>query len=186
MRREFLQNFKVNDQALPKEIVDAIMAENGRDIEAVKDKYSDYDTVKNQLEEAKTTIADFKAQGNDIEAVRTKAAEWEQKYNDAITAHKQAMADRDFSDKLNGAISKAHGKNSKAIMALLDVDTLKASKNQEADIQSAIEACQKENDYLFGSDKPAPFAVGTGVQNNNTNNNEVTTLAGALREKYAH
>lgn len=27
-------NFKVGDQALPKEVVDAIMAENGRDIEA--------------------------------------------------------------------------------------------------------------------------------------------------------
>ena len=179
MRREFLQNFKVNDQALPKEIVDAIMAENGRDIEAVKDKYSDYDTVKNQLEEAKTTIADFKAQGTDLEAVRTKAAEWEQKYNDAITAHKQAMADRDFSDRMTAAISKAHGKNSKAIMALLDVDTLKASKNQEADIQSAIENCQKENDYLFGSDKPAPFAVGTGTGGHVDNDPLASFRAGA-------
>ena len=30
MKREFLQNFKVGDQALPKEIIDAIMDENGR------------------------------------------------------------------------------------------------------------------------------------------------------------
>lgn len=33
MKREFLQNLKVGDQALPKEVIDAIMAENGRDIE---------------------------------------------------------------------------------------------------------------------------------------------------------
>ena len=36
MKREFLQNFKVGDQPLSKEIIDAIMAENGRDIEAAK------------------------------------------------------------------------------------------------------------------------------------------------------
>ena len=179
MRREFLQNFKVNDQALPKEIVDAIMAENGRDIEAVKDKYSDYDTVKEQLSNAEKALKDVQDQGADLEAVRTTAKDWEQKYNEAVANHEKEMADRDFSDKLNGAISKAHGKNSKAIMALLDVDTLKASKNQEADIQSAIEACQKENDYLFGSDKPAPFAVGTGTGGHVDNDPLASFRAGA-------
>ena len=42
MKREFLQNFKVGDQALPKEIIDAIMDENGRDIEAAKKRFADY------------------------------------------------------------------------------------------------------------------------------------------------
>ncbi len=36
MKREFLSNFQVNGQQLPKEVIDAIMAENGRDIEAAK------------------------------------------------------------------------------------------------------------------------------------------------------
>lgn len=47
MKREFLQSLQVGDSALPKEIVDAIMAENGKDIQAHKqaaqqweDKYS--------------------------------------------------------------------------------------------------------------------------------------------------
>ena len=56
MKREFLQNFKVGDQPLPKEVIDAIMAENGRDIEAAKKSYEDYDHIKNQLEEAQKTI----------------------------------------------------------------------------------------------------------------------------------
>lgn len=43
MKREFLQNFKVGDQALPKEIIDAIMDENGRDIEAAKKPFADMD-----------------------------------------------------------------------------------------------------------------------------------------------
>lgn len=36
MKREFLQNFKVGDQPLPKDVIDAIMEENGWDIEAAK------------------------------------------------------------------------------------------------------------------------------------------------------
>lgn len=36
MKREFLENLKLGDQALSKELIDAIMQENGRDIEAAK------------------------------------------------------------------------------------------------------------------------------------------------------
>ena len=79
MKREFLQNIKVGDAALPKEVIDLIMEENGRDIEATKGKFSDYDTIKTQLSEAQATIQGFKDQGQDIEAVRAKATEWENK-----------------------------------------------------------------------------------------------------------
>ena len=36
MKREFLSNFQVNGQSLPKEVIDAILAESSRDIEAAK------------------------------------------------------------------------------------------------------------------------------------------------------
>lgn len=36
MKREFLKNLTVNGQPLPKEVIDAIMEENGRDIQAAK------------------------------------------------------------------------------------------------------------------------------------------------------
>lgn len=49
MKREFLQNFKVGDQPLPNEIIEAIMAENGRDVQAEQAKHVDYDHVKETL-----------------------------------------------------------------------------------------------------------------------------------------
>ncbi|NLU23724.1 MAG: hypothetical protein GXW99_03170 [Clostridiales bacterium] len=58
MKTEFLQNLKIGDQALTKEIIDAIMAENGRDIEAAKKPFADYDHIKEQL---KTTQDGLKA-----------------------------------------------------------------------------------------------------------------------------
>ena len=36
MKKEFLKNFQVNGVVLPDEIVDAILAENARDLDAAK------------------------------------------------------------------------------------------------------------------------------------------------------
>ena len=162
MKREFLQNLKVNDQPLPKEVIDAIMAENGRDIEAAKKPFADYDTIKNQLDEAQKTIKGF--QDQDIEGVRKSAKDWEEKYNQAVKDHEAKLADMAFDRALEDAISGAKGKNAKAIRALLDVDTLKASKNQEADIKAALEGLQKDSGYLFDNEgTPPPYAPGAGA-----------------------
>lgn len=166
MKREFLQNFKVNDQLLPKEVIDAIMAENGRDIEAAKAPFADYETVKNQLSEAQKTIKGFQDQGNDIETVRKSAKDWEDKYNQAVADHQQKMADMAFDHALDAAITGANGRNAKAIKALLDVETLKGSKNQEADIKTALEGLKKDSGYLFDDGQvPPPYSSGAGTGN---------------------
>lgn len=163
MKTEFLQNFKVGDQPLPKDVIDAILAENGRDIEAAKKPFADYDTIKNQLSEAQKTIKGFQDQGADIEEVRKSAKDWEDKYNKAIADHKKEMDDLAFDGILKDAIQTAKGRNDKAIRALLEVDTLKASKNQAEDIKTALEALKKDNGYLFDDEStPPPYAFGTG------------------------
>lgn len=162
MKREFLQNLKVGDQPLSKEVIDAIMAENGRDIEAAKKPFTDYDHLKTQLEEAQKTIQGFKDQ--DIEGVRKSARDWEEKYNQAVKDHEAKLADMAFDRKIEDAITGAKGKSSKAIKALLDMDALKASKNQDADIKAAMDALQKESGYLFGDEgNPPPYSSGAGT-----------------------
>ena len=72
------------------------------------------------------------------------------------------IADRDLNDLVKENIAAANGKNAKAIMALLDVETLKASKNQKEDIAAALKALTEAEDskMLFGAPEPNP--VGTG------------------------
>ncbi len=48
MKREFLQSFKVGDQPLPKEIIDAIMDKNGQDIQQAKQGAQDWEDKYNQ------------------------------------------------------------------------------------------------------------------------------------------
>ena len=76
-------------------------------------------------------------------------------------------SDYAFDASLKEAIRKASGRNEKAIMALLDVDTLKASKNQAQDIEAAITTLKKDNDYLFQQTTAVPRVVSstTGINN---------------------
>ena len=108
----------------------------GKDLPGGLDKFKDVDADKLNSE-----IADLKKQ----------LEEKDKSYN-------AQLADRDFDDIVKDAIAAAHGKNAKAIKALLDVDTLKASKNQKADVEKAIKALTEAEDskMLFGEDQPAP------------------------------
>ena len=179
MKTEFLQNLKVGDQPLSKEVIDAILAENGRDIEAAKRPFADYDHLKTQLDEAQKTIKGF--QDQDIEGVRKSAKDWEDKYNQAVKDHEAKLADMAFDRKIDDAITSAKGKSAKAIKALLDVDTLKASKNQDADIKAAMDALQKDSGYLFGDvQTPPPYSGGSGTGAYQGGNDSSATLRAAM------
>lgn len=176
MKREFLQNFKVGDAELPKEVIDAIMAENGRDIEEAKKPFADYETIKTQLSEAQKTITSFQDQGKDIEAVRKSAKDWEDKYNQAVKDHEAKLADLAFEGTLKDAITAAKGLSAKAISAMLDIDTLKKSKDQSKDIAAALEELKKESGYLFESEQtPPPYAGGTGTGAAHTSDQDLVT-----------
>ncbi len=62
---------------LSKENVDSIMAENGKDINAVQ---SELTTANTTISTLKNTVAKF--DGIDIEKLKGDAATWEKKYND--------------------------------------------------------------------------------------------------------
>lgn len=55
MTREFLKQLGIED----KDTVDKVMSENGKDINAEKNKFGDYETLKNQLSEANKKIEEF-------------------------------------------------------------------------------------------------------------------------------
>ncbi len=162
MKREFLKNFKVGEQELPKEVIDAILDENGRDIEVAKKPFADYNDLKTRLEEADKTIEGFK--GMDIDAIRKEADDWKAKAEQAKEDADAKVAEVEFNSRLTAAITGAKGKNAKAVMALLDLEALKTSKNQEADINAALEGLKKDSGYLFEEPQtPPPYAGGTGT-----------------------
>lgn len=154
MKRKFLE-----DLGLDKEVIDKIMSENGNDIEAEKTKAQEkIDSLQGQLDTVNESLKKF--DGVDVEEMNKQIQTLTNNLEASQKEYEAKITERDFADSLSKAITEAGGRNSKAIMALLDKDALKASKNQEADIRAAIEACQKDNDYLFGSNEPIKNPVG--------------------------
>ena len=184
MKTEFLQNFKVGDQALPKEIIDAILAENGRDIENAKKPFADYEAVKDQLKVAKDGLKAF--EGVDVSALQGKVTELQGQLADKDKQWQEKLDGMAFDGRVKDAITAAKGKNAKAIAALLDIPTLRASKNQEADIKAALDAVKTENGYLFDEDAPAGYAGGTGTHQTtgkySADENKIRVAAGLKAE----
>lgn len=176
MKKEFLQNFKVGDQALPEDVIKAILEENGRDVDAAKAPYADYDSIKEQLETAKTTLKEL--EGVDVKELQGKIATLQADLTTKETEHQNKLAEMAFDHALERAITGANGRNTKAITALLDVPTLRASKNQEADIKAALDGLKKDNSYLFDDGaNPPPYAAGTGTGGNGGYNSDVALRA---------
>jgi len=150
MKREFLQSFKVAEQPLSKEIIDAIMAENGKD----------------------------------IQQARQTGLDWEEKYNQAVEEHRQVISRLQTQSALEAAVSRAGGRNLKAISALLDMDVICQKEDLPAALDEALSQLKQEHDYLFEANHtPPPYAWGTGAREGAPVTHPAT-LAGALREKY--
>ncbi len=176
MKREFLQSFKVGDTPLPKEIIDAIMEENGRDINtaravAVK-PYADHDAILAENERLKNAqaLCDGKS-----------ATQWKALYDQALADHEKQLDDLAFGGMVETAITAMGGRNARAITALLDMAGLQADENRQEAVTSALKDLQRSDGYLFGKLTPPPYAGGTGISRAETTPD---TLAGALREKF--
>ena len=167
MKREFLQGLTVGDQPLPKEVIDAVMAENGKDIQAARDavqkSFADYGTLKQELEKLRSeATADGKT-----------ALQW-----------KQELEQAQFDHLLHSAVTSAGGRNVKAIRALLDIPGLSQSEDPQATLKAALEDLKKECGYLFEEKQiPPVYAAGTGTDRIGHRQTE-NSLAGALREKF--
>lgn len=166
MKREELEAL-----GLTKEQVDKVLDAHHKELDPVQ---KELDTAKEDLKVAKetvdtqgTTIKDLKKdleafKDVDVSGMKTKIANLENDLQTKETEYAQKIADRDFQDMLKESIATAKGRNAKAITALLDIDVLKASKNQKEDVAAALKALTEAEDskMLFG--EPEQQNIGSG------------------------
>ena len=94
----------------------------------------DLNAEKQRADDAVETLKGF--EGKDFDAITKDRDEWKRKHDEAIANHKKEQEDREFNELLETSIAEAKGKSAKAIIALLDTDKLRTSKNQKADLVS--------------------------------------------------
>lgn len=153
---------------------------------------ADYDKQKEKLaaaeDKVRTTEETLKKfDGVDLEGMKKQIEELKGDLEKKESDYQSQLADRDFNALLKESISTAKGKNVKAITALLDLEALKASKNQKADIGAALKALTEAEDskMLFG--EPQAASIGTGNiigQVQKPAAQQTDTLKGAIAEHY--
>lgn len=145
-------------------------AEYDRAVEQRDNYKSQYDTATAELDKFKDVKPD-EMQAT-IEQLRK-----DLKAKDDEYATKEA--ERLFNDTLDKAIAEAGGRNAKAIRGLLDIEVLKGSKDQTADIKKALDAAKESDAYLFGSNEP--FFNPVGPTNNPEGDKGLDVGTAALR-----
>ena len=161
MKRSFLE-----DLGLEKEVVDKIMAENGKDIENAK---ADYDELKAELKTAIATIADrdnqlkeLKDSVKDNEDLTAKIAELEKQNKDEAKNHKAEIESLKINNAIDKALATFKAKTPKAVKAMLDMENIKLDEDGNiTGIDEQVTAIAEAEDTKYLFDSAAPNFKGT-------------------------
>lgn len=140
-------------------------AENYKTVAEHSKVVSARDGYKTQLEAAQNALQNALKDLKDVDVgeLKGKISTLTNELNTQKTNYEQQLADLEFGNILDGAIAGMKGREAKAVKAMLDIDALKASKNQAADIKTALEELKEKSGYLFEDEEtPPPYAAGTG------------------------
>lgn len=168
MKTEFLKSLN-----LSQEVIDKIMAENGKDIAAEQKKadkiIQERDSYKLKAENLEIQVNDANAEiqkfkDMDIDGIKKAADDWKETAEKAKADADKQISQMKFDYALSAALTGAKAKNTKAVKALLDMDGLKFNDNDGkiVGLDEQLAQIKTDSDYLFESDEPAPeFVKGT-------------------------
>lgn len=145
------------------------------------DKNEEVKTLREQLQTAQDGLKAF--EGVDVENLRGQI----KKLQDDMAAQADSFR---FDALLDGAIRDAKGKNVKAVRALLDMDSLKASKDQTNDIKTALDKLAESDGYLFDCGDTGQQVTGMTLSTGGEHGTglsaapEPKSLAEALKQEY--
>lgn len=163
MRRKLLE-----DLGLTKEQIDSIMSENGKDIEAEKEKATTITTeledVKEQLKEANYTIEDLKKNNIDNEALQAKVKEYEDTINTQKAEYETKVRDLTLDSAIEKALSNAGAKHAELLSTKIDREKLKIEEGGKVTgLDEQINSFKESYKDLF-----IPKIEGRDPNNNNS------------------
>lgn len=156
MNREFLKGLGLDDAA-----IDKIMAEHGKTLNDTKEKADKADSLESQIADYKQQLADRdtqlqelgeKAKGN--EELTAQINELKEQNESTKTDYEQKLQQQAFDHKLENTLSGAKVKNTKALKALLDMDTIKLDGDTLKGLDDQLAKLKESDTYLFEAEAP--------------------------------
>jgi len=172
---------------LGKDKIDDIFDSHSKKVgDAKQAAETERDELKKQLEEVQAKLKAF--EGVDVTQLNGEIEKLKDDLKTKDADYQAKIADRDFSDTLTAALHLAKVKSAKAASALLDVETLKASKNQKADIDAAIAALKESDAYIFdvGGEEGALHGAKPGESADPSSGEAITPLGKTQAKLNSH
>ena len=102
-----------------------------------------------QLKDRDTQLADLSKNNKDNENLLNQIKDLQALNKQTTTDYENKINQIQFDYALDGALTNAKSKNTKAIKALLDMNSIKYQEGKLEGLQEQIEALQKDASYLF-------------------------------------
>ncbi|MBN6889907.1 archaellum component FlaC [Cytobacillus horneckiae] len=187
MNREELKALGLSDEQ-----IDKVMAAHGKVVNDTKKKADEVDGLKTQIDDYKKQLKDRdnqlkdlgdKAKGN--EDLTAEIDRLKQANKDTQTEYEGKLQKQVFDHKLENTLAGAKVKNTKALRALLDMDTIKLDGDKLLGLDDQLKALQESDGYLFEEVKqePAKPSFSTG-QHQKPSGSAPSTLLDALSQKF--
>ena len=142
MKREYLKSLELSE-----EIIDKIMDENGKDVEAIKNKYADYDNIKVQLKEANKQIENFKSM--DIDKIKQAADDWKSKFDESEQEHKKQI-EKFIKETANKTAIADKAQDIDIVAKLFDMDKITVDEDGKVSgVDEQLTAMQESKKFLF-------------------------------------
>lgn len=149
MKTEELKEIGLNDEQIAE-----VFKLRGQEVENYNKLKNDYETLKTENENYKSQVASANEQieafkDMDIDSIKASAEEYKNKYEEAQIKAKEDIDRINLNNAIDLGLVNAGSRNLKAAKALLDIDSLKDSKNLNDDLKAQIEGLKESDSYLF-------------------------------------
>lgn len=164
MKTEFLEKLIPESVENRDEIVKKIFAENGKDVNAEKAKFPDYDDTKQQLVEAKATIANLEKTKGDTSALQAEVDKYKAADQKRQDDEKAAQVHKEVETRFDTVVGErkfVHDFVRQGVIGEFE-KALTASENKGKGDKEIFENLTKDKDYFASQNPPAGSMGGMG------------------------
>lgn len=145
MKRDFLKEL-----GLEKDAIDAIMAQNGADIEHAKEVINvKVERLEAELAKVSADYKEAAQKAGDTEALTKRVEELEADQKQSLAQHSEKLKELKLSHAIETALLSEKAKNIKAARALIDIDKIKVEGDNIEGLNDQIKALKDGEDTKF-------------------------------------
>jgi chromosome segregation ATPase len=195
MTRKFLE-----DKGLSKEVIDAILDENSKDIGKAKGELDsvkaeletankDKEGLQQQINDTNSKLAELQKSNTDVDTLKTQIEDLQNQINTDSENHKAEIKQLKIDSAVDAALNSAKAKNVKAVKALLELENAEllddgTVKGLDEQIKALVKG--EDSKFLFDSTKTKIKGASVGENGNEEEDTEVDTSKMTYSEMVAY